>query len=96
MQKMENVKEKLKCTTIFISAAWQQMYQANQALTTSVNIIMTMQQTVLFIHVLIEYIFKTLFLFAILNLFITLQMYNYYSFYQYIAMYSCNVIICVI
>ena len=57
-QKMVNVMEKLMNTTIYISAAWQQMYQVNQALTTFVNIIMTMQQTVLFIHVLIESIFN--------------------------------------
>ena len=58
-KKMENVKEKLKCTTISISIAWQQMYQANQVLTIFADITMTMPQYVLFIHVLVEHIFNT-------------------------------------
>ena len=78
--KMENVKEKLKLTTIFILAAWQQMYQANQVLTTSVNTIMTMPQTVLFIHVLIEYIFN-LFLFVIFKSFICIAKLLLYRMY---------------
>ena len=58
-KKMENVKERLKYTTTFILIVWQQMYQASQALTTSVNIIMTMPQSVLYIHVLVKLIFNT-------------------------------------
>ena len=56
---MENVKEKLKYTVISISIAWQQMYQANQVLTTFADIIMTTPQYVLFTHVSIEDIFNT-------------------------------------
>ena len=58
-KKMESVKEKLKCTTIFISIAWQQMYEANPVLTIFANITMTMPKLVLFIHVLVERIFNT-------------------------------------
>ena len=56
---MNTVMEKLKYTTIFILIVWQQMYLASQVLTTFVNIIMTMPQVVLYIHVVLEYIIST-------------------------------------
>ena len=46
-------------TIISISIAWQQMYQANQVLTTFADITMTTPQYVLFTHVSIEDIFNT-------------------------------------
>ena len=58
--KMENVKERLKNTIIFILTAWQQMYQASRVLTTFVNIIMTMPQIVLYIHVSLKHIISTI------------------------------------
>ena len=68
-KKMGNVKERLKNTIIFILIAWQQMYQASRALTTFVNIIMTMPQIVLYIHVLIKNIFNTFTLHCFLTLY---------------------------
>ena len=55
-------------TTICILIVWQQMCQASRALTTFVNIIMTMpQHVVLYIHVLVENIINRFTLHYFLN-----------------------------
>ena len=59
MQKvMEHVQERYQNIIICILIAWQKMCQDNQALTTSVNITMTMPLSVLYIHVLIKIYFS--------------------------------------
>ena len=71
-------------TIISISIAWQQMYQANQVLTTFADIIMTTPQYVLFTHVSIEDIFNTNICIIFISLILIL---HYYIHLYYMDLY---------